>query len=145
LIYDYAVSTEKHLKRGYVDTRRLKTFVPMARIALSGSPEAEGQKGKLVSPTYIERQLHKATISQDYSGIESIKVQARNASVKLWDMTIYYRDGPIQIVPPPGIIYRNSESPYIELEESCGINIITFSLNAVSFSEKPPELWIWGR
>jgi hypothetical protein len=63
----------------------------MARIALSGSPEAEGQKGKLVSPTYIERQLHKATISQDYSGIESIKVQARNASVKLWDMTIYYR------------------------------------------------------
>ena len=69
-----------------------------------------------------------------------------NASVKLWEMTIYYRDGPIQVVvPPPGIIYRDSESAFIELEEAGGINIITFSVNAVSYSEKPPEIEIWGR
>ena len=142
---DYIVSTESTSPYNYARPEKQKELLPIARIALTGSKKSEGQKGNLVSPTYIERQLHKATIVQDYSGIESIKLQARNASVKLWDMTIYYRDGPIQIVPPPGIIYRNSESPYIELEESGGINIITFSLNAVSFSEKPPELWIWGR
>ena len=146
MIYDYAVSTENESTYEYpVNTGKQKKLAPIARIALIGSGEVNGRKGKVVSPTYTERQLHKATIPQEYDEIGSIKLEARNASVKLWDMTIYYRDGPIQTVTPPGIIYRNSKSTFIELEEAGGINIITFSLNAVSFSDHAPELWIWGR
>lgn len=129
----------------YVNTEKQNQFLPIACVSLIGSAETTGRKGKAVSATYTERQLHKATIPQRHDGIERIKLQALNASVKLWDMTIHYKKGRKQMVHLPGIIYQNSESQIIALMEQGGVESISFTLNAVTFSDKAPVLWIWGR
>jgi hypothetical protein len=139
--YDYA-STEKHST--YVSTAKQNKFLPIVCVKLFGSTENNGRKENFISAMYAERQLHKAAIPERHNEIERIKLQALNASVKLWDMTIHYKNGRKQLVQLPGIIYQNSESPMIDLNEEGGIESVTFSLNAVTFSEKDPVLWIWG-
>ena len=122
-----------------------KHFLPIACVSLIGSDETNGQKGKAISATYTERQLHKITIPHPHNAVGRIKLQALHASVKIWDMTIHYKGGKKQIVQLPGIIYQNSESSFIDLIEDSGIESVTFTLNAVTFSDKAPVLWIWGR
>ena len=151
--YEYASSTnfstnvrsEKYSTNYHVSTENQKKFLPIVCVKLFGSSETHGEKEKLLSATYAARQLHKATIPQRHNEIETIKLQALNASVKLWDMTIHYRNRRKEIVQLPGIIYQNSESQVIELKEESGIESITFTLNAVTYSDETPVLWIWGR
>ena len=149
--YEYA-GGEKHSTYQFVNTPKHSTYVsnekhflPIACVSLIGSDETNGQRGKAISATYTERQLHKITIPQNHNSIGRIKLQAMHASVKIWDMTIHYKGGRKQIVQLPGIIYQNSESSFIDLNEDTGIESVTFTLNAVTFSEKAPVLWIWGR
>ena len=149
--YEYA-SSQKHSTFDNVTAPRHSTYVstekhflPIACVSLIGSSETNGHKGKVISATYTERQLHKATIPKGHEQIARIKLQALHASVKLWDMTMHYKNGRKQMVQLPGIIYQNSESPFIDLKEDGGIESISFTLNAVTFSDKAPVLWIWGR
>lgn len=144
MMHDHAI-IEKHSPYHYMSIEHEKKALPIAYVALAGSAKTNGQKGKLVSATYAERQSHSATIPQEYNEVGSIKLQALNASVKVWDMTIYYKNGRTQTVPSPGIIYLNNESPFIDLEEEGGVKMITFSLNAVTFTHNAPVVWIWGR
>jgi hypothetical protein len=140
--YKY-VSTEKHST--YVSIEKQGGFLPIACASIIGSDESNGEKGKLISATYAERQLHKVSIPKRHDAIRTIKLQALHASVKLWDMTIHYRNGRKQLVQVPGIIYQNGESPFVHLTEEGGLEAVTFALNAVTFSDKAPVLWIWGR
>lgn len=150
--YDYGIGEKKYSPYENVSTDKPPIyaiadkqykFLPIVCVRLFGSSEANGGKGKLTS-TYTERQLHKATIPQTHDDILRIKLQALHASVKLWDMTIHYKNGRKQLVQLPDIIYQNGESKLIDLKEQGGIESITFSLNAVTFSEQAPVLWIWG-
>jgi hypothetical protein len=122
-----------------------KHFLPIACVSLIGTDDTNGRKGKLISATYTERQLHKITIPQEQNNVARIKLQALHASVKVWDMTVHYKGGKKQIVHLPSIIYQNSESSFIDLNDDGGIESVTFALNAVTFSDKAPVLWIWGR
>ena len=145
-IFDYEYASSANFSTNdYVSTENQKQFLPIVCVKLFGSAETHGDGRKVLKATYAERQLHKATIPQRHHQIATIKLQALNASVKLWDMTIHYKNRRKQIVQLPGIIYQNGESPVIELKEEGGIESITFSLNAVTFSEQAPVLWIWGR
>ena len=143
--YEYASHASSGGHSIYVSTEKQKNFLPIACVSLIGSPETEGQKGKLITATYTERQLHKATMPRGHEEIGRIKLQALHASVKLWDMTIHYENGRKQIVQLPDIIYQNTVSQIIDLKETGGIKSISFTLNAVTFSDKAPVLWIWGR
>ena len=117
-------------------------ILPIAYIALGDSEESPSQN--LVRATYDESQLYTATILQAYSAIGSVKLEAVNAAVKLWDITINFKNGRTQKVELRGTIYDNSESPFIDLEEEGGIKTITFSMNARRLSYKTPVIWIWG-
>ena len=153
--YDYAsnekysthsnVSTDKNSTNHYVSTETYKKFLPIVCVTLFGLSDSNNQKGKLAGATYAERQLHKATIPPRNYVILTIKLQALNSSVKLWYLTIHYKNGRKQIVQLPGIIYQNGESQVIDLKEEGGIQSITFTLNAVTYSEQTPVVWIWGR
>jgi hypothetical protein len=152
--YDYPSSSDSHTTHDhlrtekhwtYVSTSNQKHFLPIVCVKLFGSTETDGRKGMPLSAMYAQRQLHKATIPERHNDVGRIKLQALHASVKLWDMTIHYRSGRKQMVQMPEIIYQNCESPFIDLKEEGPMESVTFSLNAVAFSDKDPVLWIWGR
>ena len=152
-IFDYEyVINESRRTVDYVTTPTSSTYVsnenhflPIACVSLIGPSELNGKKGKPVSANYTERQLHKVTIPARHKEVERIKLQALHASVKLWDMTIHYKNGKKHTPNIPGIIYQNGESPFIDLKEESGIESITFSLNAVTSSDSAAVIWIWGR
>lgn len=112
-----------------------------------GAAESFAQKWKLASSTFATRQirLHTAVLTKKFDRVKSIKLQALNATVKVWDMTIHYKNGERQSVSLPAMMLNGAESPVIRLEEEGGIKMITFSLNAVTFSKKLANIWIWAR
>ena len=119
----------------------------VALLLFGGVSEAYGQKWKLISATTATRRAkrHTAVILKKHDDIRSIKLKALNAAVKVWDMTIHYRNGESQAVSLPAIIYRNAETPSIRLDERGGIRSISFYMNAVTFSKKTAVIWIYGR
>lgn len=128
-------------------TKKHLMIMVLAVIVVGGAGEAYGQKWKLASSTFATRQirLHTAVLPKKFDGVRRIKLQALNAAVKVWDMTIHYKNGERQSVALPAMIYQGSETPVINLDEEGGIKMITFSLNAVTFSKKTANIWIWAR
>jgi hypothetical protein len=116
---------------------------PIAFVTLTSST-LHNRKGNHESQTYADRQFHTATILQTRQEIGRIKLEAINASVRLWDITIHLMNGRSQKAELPDIIDHNRESPFIELEEEGEIKMITISLNALRVSDKTPVIWIWG-
>lgn len=127
--------------------RKAIIFLAFATILVAGVGQVQAQKWKLVSSTYATRKirLHTAVLPKKFDGVRSVKLQALNSAVKVWDMTIHYRNGKRQAVILPDMIFQGAESPAIRLEEEGGIKMITFSLNAVTFSKKMANIWIWAQ
>ena len=114
---------------------------------IGSATEAYGQKWKLISSTTATRKIryHLAVIPKKHDGIRRIKLRALNAPIKVWDMTVHYRNGETQSVSLPSIIRMGGETPPIQLDERGGIRNITFNINAVTFSKKTAVIWIYGR
>jgi len=84
-------------------------------------------------------------ILEKHNDIGRFKLEALNVSVRLWEITVYVRNGRTQTVDlPDEPRYENSESPFIDLKEICGVSSITFILSAVRLNKKAPVMWIWG-
>ena len=127
--------------------RRTILLTVTALLLLGGAAEIYGQKWKLISSTTATRRIryHTAIIPKKHDNIRHIKLRALNAAVKVWDMTIHYRNGETQSVSLPSMILRNRDTASIRLDERGGIRRITFNLNAVTFSKKTAVIWIYGR
>lgn len=127
---------------------RKEILLVIAVVMLFGlSAAASAEDWKLVSVTYAtpKARLHTAVFAKKYDYIREIKLHAFNATVKVWNMTIHYRNGKRQSVPlHTGLILKDSDSQAINLEEEGGVKSITFFMNTVSFKGKSAGIWIYG-
>ena len=120
-------------------------LLPIGFVALASSTLTSDHRRKIVDATYAERYFHTALILEEHNDIGRFKLEALNVSVRLWDVTVYFRNGQTQTVDlPDEPTYENSESPFIDLKEIGGVSSITFILSAVRLNKKAPVMWIWG-
>jgi len=128
-----------------VDKGKQNKLLPIGYVALASSTLTFDHRRKIVDPTYAERYFHSALILEKYNDIGMFKLEALNVSVRLWEITVYFRNGRTQTVDlPDEPAYENSESPFIDLKEFGGVSTITFILSAVRLNKKAPVMWIWG-
>lgn len=109
-------------------------------------PSVTAKDWSLIGSAFVTRKIATRTVfvNSKHRRVTRLKLKALNATIKVWSMTIYFRNGKAQVVSLDQMIPHNNESREIDLEESGGIRRIVLSLNAVTFRKKNAVLWIYG-